>query len=453
MTILSYFRGSPRQTQTEILTTLHDNWTDYDVFVVQAPVATGKSRIAVAISDWVNGQGRSSAILTPNNLLANQYANEFSHLDLLHKRTSYRNRDAYATAFSTFQASNQVLSNYWIPLAHRITKDVFIYDEAHNLIEQGGAPIKLWQHLFDWPDTLRDTTDLQEWVETASYEQNNRNLQIEKVKRILDKDDGNVVIEFDQEEYRGSIRRVLKLTPLSCRGDKPVFWPRRVRKLILMSATINEFDIYNLGLDKKRILYIECDSEIPAANRPVVPLDIAPLNIDNIMYTLPKIATEIERILDVHPTKGIIHCTYELANRLRDLLGSHPRLRWHGHADRTSVYDQFVSGSLGDDAVLIACGMSEGVDLAYSKARWQIITKIPYRSLADSKVRENCKQNPHLYGWWAIRTVMQATGRVCRSPDDYGVTYILDSNFRRLLREYPKLWPRYYMHSIVDKLK
>lgn len=451
MTILNYFRGSPRSTQKEILNEIEKHWATRNVFVIQAPVATGKSRIAVAISDWIAAQGRTSAILTPSNILANQYAREFTDLDLLHKRTSYRSQAAYTSALHRFRESSQVLANYWVPLAHRITKDCFIYDEAHNLVEQGGTPIKLWQHLFGWPDDLKDEIDLLEWAYNAHTGVQSRDQTIQKVIKMLEREDGDAVLEFDYEEYRGNTRRVLKITPLSCRADKPIFWPRSVKKLVLLSATINEYDIYNLGLDEREVVYIECDSEIPAANRPVIPLNVAPISHHNIKRTVPMIAKEIERILDDNPTSGIVHCTYEMASRLREHLGDNPRLHWHSASNRTTVYNRFVSGDLGDDAVLIACGMSEGVDLAYNKARWQIITKVPYRSLADSKVRENCKQYPHLYAWWAIRTIMQATGRVCRSADDYGVTYILDSNFSRLRREWSDLFPSYYQHSVVDR--
>lgn len=451
MTILNYFRGSPRSAQKEILHELERNWTKYDVFVVQAPVATGKSRIAVALSDWIADQGRSSAILTPNNILANQYHEEFGDLDLLHKRSSYRNDSLFAKARLAYTESDQALSNYWIPLAHKTTKDVFIYDEAHNLIDQGGTPLKLWQHLFHWPDNIQDIADLQDWAEDAEYDSNARNTTIQKLRQILNSEDNDAVYEYDVEEYRGRPQKVLKVTPLSCRGDKPIFWPKRVKKLVLLSATINEYDIYNLGLDKKRVCYIACDSEIPAANRPVIPLDVAPISYHTYEETLPKIVNQIKKLLDEHPTKGIIHCTYELASRLRQHLGDHPRLHWHAASDRNATYRRFVDGQLGEGAVLMACGMSEGIDLKYNKARWQVITKVPYRSLADSKVRENCKKHPHLYGWWAVRTMMQSTGRVCRSADDYGVTYILDSNFRRLLAEHRDLWPAYYLHSIVDR--
>ena len=448
--MLEYFRGTPRKNQVEILQTLQTNWKQYDVFVIQAPVATGKSRIAVSIADWVEAQGRSCAILTPSNILAFQYRDDFPDLTLLNRRTLYRNPQQYASALHEFRTSPKVLGNFYIPLAHKITKDVFIYDEAHNLVEQGGTAIKLWQHLYGWPDDLKDTIDVLEWAQNTHLGVQSRDMVLQKVIKMLEKVDNDAVIEFDTEDYRGNLRRVMKITPLSCRADKPIFWPKAVKKLVLMSATINEHDIYNLGLDEKRVMYIECDSEIPAINRPVIPLNAASVSFHNISVSLPLIIKEVEQILSNHNTQGIIHCTYELASRLRNAMGdNHPRLHFHSASNRTDVFNQFKSGELGSDAVLVACGMSEGVDLSYDLARWQVVCKVPYRSLADSKSRENCKRNPHLYAWWAIRTLIQATGRVCRNPDDYGVTYILDSNFSRLVQEWPDLWPKYYLHSII----
>ena len=104
-TMLEYFRGTPRKSQSDILQALQSNWKQYDVFVIQAPVATGKSRIAVSVADWVEAQGRTCAILTPSNILASQYAEEFPDLALLSKRTTYRNPSQYAESLYNFRSS------------------------------------------------------------------------------------------------------------------------------------------------------------------------------------------------------------------------------------------------------------------------------------------------------------------------------------------------------------
>jgi len=107
MKIMDYFRGVPRFGQRKVLETIEREWSKKKIFVIQAPVATGKSRIAVAIADWVAAQGRTSAILTPTNILADQYAREFRDLQLLHKRSYYRNQLDWLDAVDTFESGNK----------------------------------------------------------------------------------------------------------------------------------------------------------------------------------------------------------------------------------------------------------------------------------------------------------------------------------------------------------
>ena len=76
--------------------------------------------------------------------------------------------------------------------------------------------------------------------------------------------------------------------------------------------------------------------------------------------------------------------------------------------------------------------MHEGVDLPYDAARFQVIPIISKPYLGDSYNREILMKNPELYLEMTIKKVVQQQGRVCRAPDDWGVTYILDKSFDRL---------------------
>jgi len=314
--------------------------------------------------------------------------------------------------------------------------------------EQEGS-IKLWRHLYEWPDGLKDEADFEAWILNTFTGIPSRDKRLAACRDIVVTGRINFAITTDWQEYRGHMREVLIVQPLNSEAAGKIFLPRYVKKIILMSATFSQVDLESLGFDPTDAVWIPVDSEIPAGNRPVKPLNVAPITFDNDSWSIPRITGSIEALLDTNNTPGIIHCTYSLAEKLKTHLSKYKRIVWHDRGNRTAVYKKFVSGEYGTDAVLIACGMSEGIDLAYSLARWQVICKVPYRSLADFKSRESSKKNPELYAWWAVRTIMQATGRVCRNPDDYGITYILDSNFNKLLKEWPHLWPDYYKHSII----
>jgi Rad3-related DNA helicase len=162
---------------------------------------------------------------------------------------------------------------------------------------------------------------------------------------------------------------------------------------------------------------------------------------------IPRIASGVSRLLKEHKSCGVVHCTYSMAQELREHL-SDPRLMWHTRADKAEVYQEFLASPPSEGKVLVASGMYEGLDLSYDLARWQCICKVPYVSLAEPVIKERLKERPESYAWWAVRSIIQATGRVCRTPTDYGWTYMLDGNFTRLYKENPGLFPDWFKHAV-----
>ena len=88
-----------------------------------------------------------------------------------------------------------------------------------------------------------------------------------------------------------------------------------------------------------------------------------------------------------------------------------------------------------DPRVLVSPSMSEGVDLPYEKCQFQVIYKIPFPYLGDPQINQRKQQDPSWYAYKTIMTLLQAYGRGMRAEDDYCETYILDGNFRMLLRK------------------
>ena len=55
--------------------------------------------------------------------------------------------------------------------------------------------------------------------------------------------------------------------------------------------------------------------------------------------------------------------------------------------------------------------------------------------------------------WYDLQTaqrLVQTYGRSVRSETDYAITYVLDSNFTRFLREHKDLFPKYILEAIKD---
>jgi Rad3-related DNA helicase len=130
---------------------------------------------------------------------------------------------------------------------------------------------------------------------------------------------------------------------------------------------------------------------------------------------------------------------------------------FHDQSNKAWALDQFRNAPPESGRVLVASGLYEGIDLPYDMARWQLIGKIPYLSLGDARIAAKAKEYPDWYQWEAIKRVIQAAGRIVRTPTDYGVTYISDTSFARLWdqdgRRDNHLFPNFFKSALRDKRK
>jgi uncharacterized membrane protein YgcG len=83
--------------------------------------------------------------------------------------------------------------------------------------------------------------------------------------------------------------------------------------------------------------------------------------------------------------------------------------------------------------VFLSVKMEEALDLRGDLARWQVLCKAPFQNTGDSRVAHRLEDGQ--WAWYyraALRTVIQACGRVVRAPDDHGATYLADSSLLQL---------------------
>ena len=75
----------PRDVQKNALLELEKNWDKGNVFVINLPVASGKSAIAMTIAKWA----KRASIITPSKLLVDQYAEEYPSTHVLRAKADY----------------------------------------------------------------------------------------------------------------------------------------------------------------------------------------------------------------------------------------------------------------------------------------------------------------------------------------------------------------------------
>jgi Rad3-related DNA helicase len=496
VSILNYFPKhlTPRKAQIDALKAIEKAWDTSDVIVVNMPVGAGKSAVSITVSRWASSirvakkkdaeRGRVG-ILASNNMLVDQYLKDYPSLQCLHaghrytcnttgitikerkiKKMGLCHPEMYCGGCTKYKNDSRriysapyALLNYHMYFALKFFKhfNCLIVDEAHNLINllQDLGSSKVFQHTlpkdYRYPDRLNSVQQLRDWLDSLPDELLEESASLQHFKKAAHSN--KYIFREGEEEYRGELRHCLKLLPIDLTEEPQIFFPSRVNKIVLLSATISSKDIEQMGLYRRKVSYFSATSPIPAENRPVY--CVTPglnMSYQHQDKNLPELAEMVLELAKLYPgDKGLIHTPYSLAWKLRSALkGREPRLLFHDKENKLEVYKKFRNSE--EPYILVASGMYEGIDLPYEAARFQAITKVPYPSLADPAIKFKADRDPSYYAWETIKQIIQATGRVVRAVDDYGATYVLDNSFQRLYHQNLEVgyFPEWFQESVQE---
>ena len=208
----------------------------------------------------------------------------------------------------------------------------------------------------------------------------------------------------------------------------------RGNRFALLSATILDRVAFcrSAGLRPENVALVDVPHTFPIGNRPLYDVTQGKMTYAEREETLPAVARTIVRLMQRHDDeKGLIHAhSYDIADRLRTLLsefGVARRVRGHDAENRDAALAGWKRSDRPD--VFVSVKMEEALDLEGEACRWQVLCKAPYPNTNDSRVARRLEDGQ--WAWYyrtALRTVVQACGRVVRAPDDYGATYLADTS-------------------------
>jgi Rad3-related DNA helicase len=216
------------------------------------------------------------------------------------------------------------------------------------------------------------------------------------------------------------------------------------KHISFMSATIGNPEVLcdQLGLPTDDIRFLSLPHSFPKRNRPVVWVKQAPaMNARSTYNDYAKQADLIIQAFKHHKgEKGIIHvASWKQCETIASILQK------RGHGDRVMItrgprlktIEKFRHSDPG--TVAISPSWTEGLNFPDDEARFCIIAKVPFLSLADpvTRIKLHSPNGRAWYDWIAATKVVQASGRIVRHKEDWGVTYIMDSNWRRVMRMAP----------------
>jgi len=221
--------------------------------------------------------------------------------------------------------------------------------------------------------------------------------------------------------------------------------------ILMMSATVVNKDAYcrTIGLNQQDVEYIYLQSPFAVENRKIHYIPSGSMSMRVIDKTLPVLVEAIKLILENHKLqKGIIHCTnYKIARFIKENLHDN-RLLLHDAETREQVLNEHIQNV--EPTVLLSPSMTEGVDLSDESSRFQILCKVPYPCLGDAVVRRRMEKDKSWYVFQTIKTIIQALGRSVRNENDYAVSYILDSDWKRFYETNKCMFPIDF-HKLLEK--
>jgi Rad3-related DNA helicase len=272
-------------------------------------------------------------------------------------------------------------------------------------------------------------------------------LKIEVFLKEFKENPNNWVLE---QNYNEKLKqKELSLEPIWAYDylDKYVF--SNYDMVFLMSGTILDKNLFCQlnGLDVTKSVYYSISSPFPVKNRPIYYMPLGKMSYKSKEETFKRYIPYIKKLLDKYKgKKGIIHTnSFELAKWISESIKD-PRLIFHDSSNKDEMLKMHLESE--EPTVIVSPSMDTGVSFDNDSARFQIIAKVPYPSLASQKNKLRQKNNPDWYSWKTVSGLVQMTGRPVRSNMDYADTIIIDGGFGDVIKHSSQYLPDWIQEAI-----
>lgn len=473
-------RGA-RQIQVEAIDFIHDNIDNNFIVGIQGPPATGKSFIAKALAKALP----NTDIVVPNNLLLNQYINQYHDMNSLKGIAHYHcnknhlscqevkiakiepcNNCPYQTCKNLALSGEATIFNpislFYLQNNRDYDPDdkrILIVDEAHKLFDmlKLTCSIEFSSKEHVWTDD--DIKDIDSLAEYLNQEKDNfmalfealkesepkksikylrKHYSIKNTIRLLK--DCDYLYYTEKRWSKGIQYEYLVVKPLEVPKDIVLSFFRYAKRVILLSATLpkslcKSFNDMLVEDNKESFAWLDLRSVIPVKNRKIY------FDRESFFTHRDLEINDLCRwIVKWYEAKGkpntIVHLSYALSKQVKEVL---PYALSHTSDNKQQVLDHFLKHG----GLFLACGLAEGLDLPNDLCRLNLIPFLPYPHLKSPEtVGMKRKYGNSWYQLACIQTLLQQIGRATRHENDFSEVIIGNMRGLSMLRKHWNKLPR-----------
>lgn len=325
--------------------------------------------------------------------------------------------------------------------AHNLEKEIMdffevdisprqLYNDIKYHINPNLNDIQQWSEIFfEISDDYEDAAKIQ--LERGNKEKadtfNSKKDTYKKTAFLMKDNPENWVIDIEQEKL------LFKPILINLYADKSLLSFGKTRLLMSGSILKNNTFCETLGIDDYHV--VEVPSIIDASHRPIYKEYVGSMSLKNRGDNIDNIVNKILDISSRYPKdKGVVHTyTYIIADMIKQRLSHNDRFIFHDSKNRQTQTQKFINTD--KPKILVSPYSFEGVDFKGDCARFQIIAKNPFPNMFQNKQYKERDRvsNFHWIFEERCKILSQMYGRIVRSPDDYGDTYLIDSDIETLL--------------------
>ncbi len=296
--------------------------------------------------------------------------------------------------------------------------------------------------------------------------------QLARIKSLRDKIE-TLRKHTSDRDWLVEIQDGIKFCPIWPKryAEKTLF--RNTERVLMTSATVRPKTVEMLGLapqlgkgdagSKAEVLmaqvgpvgrtvsqepacvFSDYPSIFDAERRLVIHVPTVRVNKDTTKEQYEKWIRRIDQIIAprLHQ-KGIVHTvSYDRRNMVLEKSEYAEYMITHMRESVVRAVDKFKKSN--PPAILVSPSVTTGFDFIDDFARWQIIGKIPFPDTRDRLTKARTERDPEYGAYVAMQSLVQASGRACRSPSDYGISFLIDDSAFWFMKRFARFAPRWFM--------